>query len=152
MRAKIRRVLDTSKPINLRLLSPIDKIKAGFITQWQTTDFYKRNKLKKEDAEYQALVQKDDNLKNFILALLYKELSQNHLLSEKGKICDSMIISIDQRYEDSLQRLFPDIFLGSGEPNKDFLSYEISKVPENADIRKAFKEMPILLKCAKKHL
>lgn len=152
MRVKVRRVLDTSKPINLRQLPPLDKIKAGIISQWQTTTFYKRNKQRQEEAEYMQMMQRDENLKSYLLAFLYRELGQNSTLSQMDKQCESVIITVNQQYEDSLKRLLPALFGLPGEANKDFISYDIVRVPENADIRRAFKEMPILLKCSKKHL
>lgn len=152
MRVKIRRELDTDKPINLKKLSPIDKIKAGIITQWKTTDFYRRNRQRKEEAFYVEKMRKDENVKSYLLALIYKELSRNSTLADKNKVCESIIIEVNQQNEDSLKRLFPNLFDGTGEPHKDFLPFEITRVAENADIRRAFSNMPILLRCSKKQL
>ena len=152
MRVKMRQVLDTDQPINLRRLKPLDKIKAGLIIQWKQTNIYKRNKQQREEAVYLEQLRKDEDVKNYILALLYRELISNVTLQQKDKECESVVISISQHYEDSLYRLFPNLFGRSGEMNKDFLSYEITRVEEHADIRKAFKEMPYLFRCSKKHL
>jgi hypothetical protein len=152
MRILVRKELNMDKPINLRLLSPSEKIKAGFVTQIQQTNMYKRNKQRNDEMKYIELMQKDENLKTYLLAILYRELNQNTSLASKNKICESVIISVAQKYEDSLKRLFPNLFGETGETNKDFLSYEIERVEENNDIRKAFKEMPYLLRCSKKSI
>ena len=52
MRVKIREKLDTTQPVNLRALKPADKVKAGFIVQWQSTNFYRKHKLRKDNAAY----------------------------------------------------------------------------------------------------
>ena len=152
MRVKVRSILDVDKPINLRRLSPKDKIVAGIMTQIKSTNIYKRNRQRKLEAVYLEQLKQDEDLKNYLLALIYRELIQNNTLSTKDKVCESIIIEVSQRYQDSLERLFPNLFGKQGEPNKDFLSYDITKIEENTDIRRAFKEMPIRLKCSKKHL
>ena len=152
MRVKVRNVLDTNKPINLRRLSAKDKIVAGIITQWKSTNIYKNNSQRKKETEYVQQLKRDEDLKNFLLAIMYRELIQNKTLSQKDKLCESIIIEVSQQYEDSLQRLFPNLFNKNGEPNKDFLSYEVTRVEENSDIRRALKDMPIRLQCSKKHL
>ena len=48
MRVKMRRVLDVESPVNLRELSPLDKIKAGIVTQWMHTNFYKNYRKRKD--------------------------------------------------------------------------------------------------------
>lgn len=152
MRVKVRSVLDTDKPINLRRLSAKDKIIAGIITQWKSTNIYKNNKQRKKEAEYLNQLKRDEDLKNFLLAIMYRELIQNKTLGKKDKVCESIVIEVNHQYESSLHRLFPNLFNKGDEPNKDFLSYEVTRVEENSDIRRAFKDMPIRLLCSKRHL
>lgn len=152
MRVKIREKLDTTQPVNLRALKPADKVKAGFIVQWQSTNFYRKHKLRKDEAAYIEQLRKDENLKEILLARLYGELNRNSTLQKKDRVCESMILTINQQYEDSLRRLLPEVFGLEGQNHKDFLPFSIQRVSENADIRRAFSEMPILLNCSKKHL
>lgn len=152
MRVKIREKLDTTQAVNLRALKPIDKVKAGFIVQWQSTNFYRKHKLRKDEAAYIEQLRKDENLKEILLARLYGELNRNSALRKKDRICESMILTVNQHYEDSLRRLLPEVFGLEGQNHKDFLPFSIQRVNENADIRRAFTEMPILLNCSKKHL
>lgn len=152
MRVHVRSVLDTDKNINLRRLSAKDKILAGIITQWKNTTVYKNNSQRKKEAEYLKQLKQDEDLKNILLAIMYRELVQNKTLDSKGKICESIIIEVNHQYEASLGRLFPNLFGNPGETNKDFLSYDVLRVEENADLRVAFKDMPIRLLCSKKHL
>ena len=59
MRVKMRRVLDVESPVNLRELSPLDKIKAGIVTQWMHTNFYKNYRKRKNEERYSEQVKKD---------------------------------------------------------------------------------------------
>ena len=79
-------------------------------------------------------------------------MNRNSTLQKKDRVCESMILTVNQQYEDSLRRLLPEVFGLEGQNHKDFLPFSIQRVSENADIRRAFSEMPILLNCSKKHL
>lgn len=148
MRVKVRKTLDVDKPVNLRQLTPSEKIKAGFLVQWHQTKMYQRYKLRKDEELYSKQIKEDEALKSLLLANLYGELSKNNTMSEKGKECDEVIITVNYRFKESLQRLMPNLF-GGGEPNKDFLSFKIELVEECMDIRRAFPDMPILLRCSR---
>lgn len=152
MRVKVRKILDVSAPVNLRDLSPLDKIKAGIIIQWMHTNFYKNYKKHKNEELYGEQVKKDEILKTLLLGKLYNELDNNTTLREKNKVCDSIIISVEHGYKESLIRLFPNLFGESGANSKDFISYDVERVQENSDIRKAFPDMNILLRFSKKTL
>lgn len=152
MRVKMRRVLDVESPVNLRELAPLDKIKAGIVTQWMHTNFYKNYRKRKDEERYSEQVKKDEIVKSLLLSRLYNELGNNNTLKEKDKVCDSIIISIDHDYVESLERLFPALFDKPGSFSKDFLSYDVVRIKENADIRRAFPDMKVLLKFSKKTL
>lgn len=143
MRSFVRKELDVSKPINLRKLSPVMKIYVGIVKKWQSSDWYQTNYNKRLEEIYMKQVQKDESLKEMMLAQLYKELSQNATLHEKGLTTKSVVLQIDSNYKDSLQRVLS---------HKDFLQYNMQIVEENNDLRIAFPDMPILVKVTKKSL
>lgn len=152
MRVKIRSSLDLDKPVNLKQLSPKEKVLAGFLTQWRQTKFYKNSKRKADEMKYVEQTKKDETLKNYILAHLYNELSNNNTLKKNNKECSKVFLYVEQKYEDSLKRILPNLYDERGIPNKDFLSFNITRVEENHDLRKAFPNMKILLQAERKTL
>lgn len=149
MRVKVRRILDVDKSVNLRKLAPNEKIKAGFLVQWHQTKTYQRFKQRADEELYRKQVKADEALKSLLLANLYGELSKNSTMSEKGKECDEIVLTVNYKFIDSLHRLFPNLFGEDGEVNKDFLAFNIELVDECEDIRRAFPDMPVLLRCSK---
>lgn len=141
MRVKIRDVLDLSKPINARRLTPIMKIYAGINLKWRESEGYRKKLNKSLENAAIARMQRDEMLKQHILAQIHRELNNNTDLAAEGKICQSIIISVSATHRKSLNRVLE---------HKDFLPYEIKVVPENEDLRKAFKDMPYLIKVSKK--
>ena len=152
MRVRVRSTIDLDKPINLKRLAPVDKVKAGIITQIRETKLYKSSKRREEEQAYIEQVKKDETVKSYILAYLYGELSQNNSLKDTGQTAHTIILEISQVYEDNLKRLLPNLYDSSKSPGKDFLAFDIKRVEENADLRKAFPGMPILLSATKKVL
>ncbi len=143
MRYLIRRELDLDQPINLRRLSPAMKIYAGLASKWRETSFYKTKLNKRLEADYAARVKRDEKLKEALMVVIYKELDNNSLLSSRGEESQELIICVKSNFIHSLDRILT---------HKDFLPYVITKVEEDPDIRKAFPEMPILIKVSKKKL
>ena len=79
-------------------------------------------------------------------------LNQNRTLGKKELVCNEVIITVDAKFLPSLRRLLPNLFSSEGEPHKDFLPFTIERVQENADIRRAFSDMPILLRATAKRI
>lgn len=152
MRVLVRTELDHNKPINLKKLTPYEKVKAGIISQIRQNNFYLKLKRQKEEEEYLRSLKEDETLKNLILAELYAELNQNRTLSKKDLICNEVIVTVDAKFLPSLKRLLPNLFFDEGEPHKDFLPFNIERVKENADIRRAFSDMPVLLRASAKRI
>lgn len=152
MRVLVRRSLDLNKPVNLKQLTPLEKVKAGIISQIMQNSFYINYQRSKKEEEYMKALKEDEKVKSLILAELYGELDQNRTLKQNNLVCEEIIITVDAKYEPSLRRLFPNLFGEDREPHKDFMSFNIDRVPENADIRLAFRDMPILLKASAKKL
>lgn len=143
MRYLIRRELDLDKPVNLRRLSPAMKIYAGLACKWRETNFYRTKLNKRLEADYAARVKRDEKLKEALMVVIYKELDNNSLLSSRGEESQELVICVKSNFIHSLDRILT---------HKDFLPYVISKVEEDPDVRKAFPEMPILLRVSKKKL
>lgn len=141
MKTFIRNELDLTKPVNLRRLTPLMKIYAGVVTMWHNTEFYTLRLNKQLEEENLKNIRRDERLKGVILTQIYKELGKNQTLQEKGKVCQTIIISVDAKYQKALQRVLS---------HKDFLPYTIEIVKENEDIRKAFSDMPVLIKVSKR--
>lgn len=140
MRVKIRDELNIDSPINLRKLKPAMKLYAGFMVKVHESKWYQTNRHKKEEEDYARQVQEDEKLRDALLAVLYRELVSNRSLEQKNDVCSEITISIDSRYQKSLNRILK---------QKDFIIYDIRRVQEDPDLRKAFPDMKILL-CASK--
>lgn len=143
IRVKIRTDIDVTKPVNLKKLSPIDKVKVGFITQWRQTKFYQKWKQREEETKLSEQSAKDNYVKESILSYLYSELVQNRELSKKNQKCKEVVLEIPYEYYENVCRVLK---------HKDFNSYDISLVEENKDLRRAFSDMPFLIKAKSKLL
>ena len=73
MRVLVRTELDHNKPINLKKLTPYEKVKAGIVSQIRQNSFYLKLKRQKEEEEYLKNLKEDETLKSLILAELYAE-------------------------------------------------------------------------------
>lgn len=141
MRVFVRYELDVSQPINLRRLSPVMKIYAGAVTKFHESKMYQTQQHKRQEAAHAEQVKKDELLKDYLLALMYRELTENKTLGQKDLLCSEIVISIHSEYRSSLQRVLK---------SSDFVLYNVTEVEENSDVRKAFKDMPVLLRVSKK--
>lgn len=137
----IRKELDIGSPINLRRLSPMMKIYVGFMCKWHETKYYKTKYNKRKEAEFAAQTQRDEKLKDVLLAVIYKELNNNESLSERGEECVEVVVQVKSEFIHALGRVLK---------SKEFLPYVIERVEENGDFRLAYPEMPILLRVRKK--
>lgn len=138
----VRKELDVSEPINLRKLSPSMKIYAGVLSSWHNTRYYKKKYAKRKEIEEQVRIQKDERLKDYLLAMIYKELD-NQTISKRlqtGEECLEVIIQINSVSIYSLNRVLK---------SKEFLPYKIERIPEEKDFRIAFPDMPVLIRVQK---
>lgn len=138
----VRKELDVSKPINLRKLSPSMKIYAGVLSSWHNTRYYKKKYAKRKEIEEQVRIQKDERLKDYLLAMIYKELD-NQTISKRlqtGEECLEVIIQVNSVSIYSLNRVLK---------SKEFLPYKIERIPEEKDFRIAFPDMPVLIRVQK---
>lgn len=138
----VRKELDISEPINLRKLSPSMKIYAGVLSSWHNTRYYKKKYAKRKEIEEQVRIQKDERLKDYLLAMIYKELD-NQTISKRlqtGEECLEVIIQVNSVSIYSLNRVLK---------SKEFLPYKIERIPEEKDFRIAFPDMPVLIRVQK---
>lgn len=138
----VRKELDVSEPINLRKLSPSMKIYAGVLSSWHNTRYYKKKYAKRKEIEEQVRIQKDERLKDYLLAMIYKELD-NQTISKRlqtGEECLEVIIQVNSVSIYSLNRVLK---------SKEFLPYKIERIQEEKDFRIAFPDMPVLI-CVQK--
>lgn len=140
MKVLIRKELCVDTPVNLRSLSPLMKVYAGIALSWHQSNWYQKREHQRQEKEHAEQVQRDNKLKDGILLSLYRELINNTTLDGKD-VCNTMIISVDNKYRDSLSRILS---------HKDFLAYDIEEVEEDSNLRLAFPNMPTLLRFSKK--
>lgn len=133
--------MDVDAPVNLRRLTPAMKIYAGVMSKIHSSKMYRQEVNKKVEASVVKKMQQDEILKEMLLSKIYKELHSNTTLGADGKVCASMVISVDASQKHSLDRVLE---------QSEFLPYKIEAVKENADIRLAFKNMPYLIRVSKK--
>lgn len=145
MRSLVRRELDLDKSINLKKLAPHMKVYAGVVSKLRETKLYKDIRRKQKEKNHTLEVMKMEKIKNDLLAKIYKELTEQETMKtlDSNAICSDVILQIPVEYEKQLNEILT---------HKDFLAYDISRVPENKDIRLAFIKMPILLRVKKKIL
>ena len=138
----VRKELDVSEPINLRKLSPSMKIYAGVLSRWHNTRYSKKKYAKRKEIEEQVRIQKDERLKDYLLAMIYKELD-NQTISKRlqtGEECLEVIIQVNSVSIYSLNRVLK---------SKEFLPYKIERIQEEKDFRIAFPDMPVLIRVQK---
>lgn len=143
MKVKLRDVLDFNSPINLRKLPPKLKIYAGIVSSYHESDSYKQKVNQAMEKTNIERMKKDEQLKEIILAQIFKAFSDESELKKRDKVCESVILKIPAVHKKALDRILE---------HREFMSYNISYIPENDDIRKAFPDMPYLLRVSGKIL
>lgn len=141
MRVEVRKELSLENP-NLKEISAADKIALAIKSKLYESKFY-RNSVKKMDAEQRKRLQRINQLKESLLVRLYAELTEDATLKKKGLHTKYIRLVVRQSYADILDEVLT---------HKEFLTYEIERVPENADVRLAFPDMPIILNAERKTL
>lgn len=82
----VRKELDVSEPINLRKLSPSMKIYAGVLSSWHNTRYYKKKYAKRKEIEEQVRIQKDERLKDYLLAMITKNSIIKRLVNDYRQV------------------------------------------------------------------
>lgn len=143
MRVAMRRVvdLDDSGSVDLRPLTPFQKIITSFMISLRNTTFVKNRLRKDEQAVYKEKLMREEELKSVILGRLYTELIKNNFMGEKGLSASSVILEIDRSMEQTLLSI---------KDHKDFMSYNINIIQPDPDMLRCFKDIPILLEASRK--
>lgn len=155
MRVVLRNVIDVTQPINLRKLSPLSKVIVAIKKEWQSSSFVQTSQRNREDASHRERVKKEETIKQMILTQLYQELSKSRSLSSRNLETSSVVIAVKPEYKDilfdELDKAGNTIHVGILN-HSDFSQYDMIRIQENSDMRKAFPDMPILFKCSRKQI
>ena len=153
MRAVIRKEVDVDQPLNLRRLSPLQKITVSLRKEWKSTSFYRNADLARERVAHQKKIAREDDAKRAILGKVYTELIRKADARKDVGTIDEVIVAVDASFSDILF----DRYNSDGEllykgilNHSDFAQYDIDVIQENHDIRLAFPHMQYLLRFRKK--
>lgn len=135
MQVEIRKVVDPSQ-VNLDDLSRKDKLILAIRSKYHQSRYYLNKQEKKREEALRKQVLLEDELKEQILSILYKELICNTTLSKTNQTTKKVYIKIKRRYKDILNNI---------RTHKDFLCYRISIVQEDPDVFRAINDLPIIL-------
>lgn len=153
MRAVIRKEVDVDQPLNLRRLSPLQKITVSLRKEWKSTSFYRNADLARERVAHQKKIAREEDAKRAILGKVYTELIRKADARKDVGTIDEVIVAVDASFSDILF----DRYSSDGEllykgilNHSDFAQYDIKVIQENHDIRLAFPHMQYLLRFRKK--
>lgn len=153
MRAVIRKEVDVDQPLNLRRLSPLQKITVSLRKEWKSTSFYRNADLARERVAHQKKIAREEDAKRAILGKVYTELIRKADARKDVGTIDEVIVAVDASFSDILF----DRYNSDGEllykgilNHSDFAQYDIEVIQENHDIRLAFPNMQYLLRFRKK--
>ena len=153
MRAVIRKEVDVDQPLNLRRLSPLQKITVSLRKEWKSTSFYRNADLARERVAHQKKIAREEDAKRAILGKVYTELIRKADARKDVGTIDEVIVAVDASFGDILF----DRYNSDGEllykgilNHSDFAQYDIEVIQENHDIRLAFPHMQYLLRFRKK--
>ena len=145
MRVFMRYSVNIDKPVELHELKPIQRIITGIRYQVRELDLYKKHMEKKREQEFIAKMQREEKLKDVLNAYIYNDLvkNKNPEIRKRRKIASVLGLSIDRSFEDILDDVIT---------SKDFISFNIVRVPETKDMLLANPSLPIRLRISKKAL
>ena len=153
MRAVIRKEVDVDQPLNLRRLSPLQKITVSLRKEWKSTSFYRNADLARERVAHQKKIAREEDAKRAILGKVYTELIRKADARKDVGTIDEVIVAVDASFSDILF----DRYNSDGEllykgilNHSDFAQYDIEVIQENHDIRLALPHMQYLLRFRKK--
>ena len=145
MRVFMRYSVNIDKPVELHELKPLQRIITGIRYQIREVDIYKKHMEKKREQEFVAKMQREEKLKDVINAYIYNDLvkNKNPEIRKRKKVAAVLGLCIDRSFEDILDDV---------KNSKDFISFNIERVPENKDALLANPSLPIRLRISKKSL
>lgn len=155
MRIEIRKIIDTTKPLNLKELPPLQKVIVATKTAFNESKLISGTRMKREQAEHKLRLQMEDQLKDILLAKVYQALVTGAFNKDNDATVQKVYIKVDSKYKNYLFDEFDKegrLLNKSILKHLDFAQYNCSVVPENADLRRAFPMMPYMLEFSKKVL
>lgn len=154
MRVKIKEIIDISKPINLRTMSPRDKIITALRCAVVNSNIFLNGKRKREQEAHRKRLEREDYLKDVLLTKVYQSLIKNNEIKE-GDLNEKVYITVNSSYKDVLFDEFDEsgnLLHKSVLKQSDFAQYNIKFVEEETDLRIAFPEMPFMLEFSRKEV
>lgn len=145
MRVWMRNQVDVNKPIDLHTLKPWERIITSILYQVQDLDLYKKRKERENEKAFMAKMEREEKLKDTLLAYIYNDLvkNRNPQIRKKRKVAEKITLAIDRSFDDVLDEVL------SG---KDFVSFNIRRIQESPDILLANPSLPIMIEFSKKVL
>lgn len=154
MRVKIREIIDINQPINLRTLSPTDKIITAIRCAISNSNFSLVGRKKREQEAHRRRLEREDYLKDVLLTKVYQTLVKNSEIKD-GLISKEVYIKVNAEYKDILFDEFDsagNLLHKSILRQSDFAQYNVRFVEEEPDIRVAFPDMPYMLVFSRKEV
>ena len=153
MRVVVRKTVDIDSSVNLRRLSPKDKLIVAIKNEWTTTSWYRSSKEKSQQELRKRVIEREDRVKDLVLTKIHQELDESKFLKKSGMTAKEIIILVDAEFEDVLFDKYDEdgelrrrsIFL-----HNEFAPYNVTAVEEDSDIRKCFSDMPYMFRVSKK--
>lgn len=144
MKVKVKREINVDNPnLDIRSLPKSSRLFAGIKVSWHTTKIYQKIHQKEMEKEYKLRMAMIDKVKEMLLSVLYGELVNNTSMSKRKLNAGKIYVKVDSVFSDCIDEALS---------HKDFISFNIKRVNENPDIRKAFPNMPLIFECSKKVL
>lgn len=153
MKVTIRREVDITKPINLRRLKPLDKIKTAIRKEISVSNFFINSRKTREQKAHRERIAKEDTAKEIILSKIYQELILGR--SVNGEPVRDIVIAIDSEFKDVIfdeTNVKGEVIRKSIFAHSDFSHYNIEMAIEDPDIRLSFPKMPYVFRCSRKAL
>lgn len=154
MRVEIREIIDINQPINLRTLSPLDKILTAIRCSFSNSNISMMSRKKREQEAHQKRLEREDYLKDVLLTKAYQTLVKKSEIKE-GELSEKVFITVNAEYKDILFDEFDsagNLLHKSILKQSDFAQYDVKFVEEEPDIRRAFPEMPYMLVFSRKEV
>lgn len=135
MRIKVGRLVNTSKPVNLMDLSPLNRVIAAAVNAYQNTPMYKRRYAETEERKEEQRRRIRETLSEALLTAITPEIDGNKTLEAKSDVCQAVLLKIPPRFEPYIREVTE---------THDFDAYSVTIIPPSKTVCK-FCKPPTLL-------
>lgn len=152
MRAVIDREVDIRQPINLRRLSPWQKVVVAVRKEISESSFFRASRREQIQNARRKRIMREERVKETILTKIYQELIKGQSVEGGGRV-ENIVIAVNPEYKDIIFDFCNsagDVVWKSIFSHSDFAQYHIVPVAENADLRRAFSNMPYLFEVSQR--